>query len=114
MIAAFLSKSIFKSFRDRELEENEELQTFPLDWALELVEPPVLLTIFGDQQLEEFEKKNLETCREQENESKKSFKQFCGNKSLQSLQPINLVRLIFSMIILDKNIFGQISFDKIP
>ena len=66
MIAAFLSKSIFKSFRDRELEENEELQTFPLDWALELVKPPVLLTIFGDQQLEEFETKNLQSCKEKE------------------------------------------------
>ena len=66
MIATFLSKSIFNSFRDRELEENEELQTFPLDWALELVKPPVLLTIFGDQQLEEFEKKNLQSCREEE------------------------------------------------
>ena len=66
MIATFLSKSIFNSFRDRELEENEELQTFPLGWALELVKPPVLLTIFGDQQLEEFEKKNLQSCREEE------------------------------------------------
>ena len=66
MIATFLSKSIFNSFRDRELEENEELQAFPLGWALELVKPPVLLTIFGDQQLEEFEKKNLQSCKEEE------------------------------------------------
>ena len=63
---SFLSKSIFNSFRDRELEENEELQTFPLDWALELVKPPLLLTIFGDQKLEEFEKKNLQSCKEEE------------------------------------------------
>ena len=49
---------------------------FSFDWALELAETPVLLTIFGKEQLsisslplEELEeKKNLESCREQENE----------------------------------------------
>ena len=85
MIAAFLSKSIFKSFRDRELEKNEELQTFPLDWALELVEPPVLLTIFGDQQLEEFEKKNLEACKEQENEKQEELQTVLWEQELAEL-----------------------------
>ena len=85
MIATFLSKSIFNSFRDRELEESEELQTFPLGWALELVEPPVLLTIFGDQQLEEFEKKNLETCREQENEKQEELQTVLWEQELEEL-----------------------------
>ena len=88
MIAAFLRKSIFTSFRDRELEENEELQAFPLDWALELVESPVLLTIFGDQQLEEFEKKNLEACREQENEKKRrASNSFVGTRACRACSP---------------------------
>ena len=85
MIAAFLSKSVFKSFRDRELEENEEFQTFPSDWALELVKPPVLLTIFGNQRIEEFEKKNLEACREQENEKHKELQTVLWEQELAEL-----------------------------
>ena len=85
MIAAFLSKNIFKSFRDRELEENEELQTFPFDWALELVEQPVLLTIFWDQQHEEFEKKNLEACKEQENEKQEELQTVLWEQELVEL-----------------------------
>ena len=85
MIAAFLSKSIFKSFRDRELEKNEELQTFPFDWALELVKPPVPLTIFGDQQLEEFEKKNLEACREREDEKQEELQTVLWEQELAEL-----------------------------
>ena len=85
MIAAFLSKNIFKSFRDRELEETEELQTFPFDWALELVESPVLLTIFWDQKLEEFEEKNLETCRERANEKQDELQTILWEQELAEL-----------------------------
>ena len=85
MITAFLSKSIFKSFRDRELEENEELQTFPFDWALELAKPPVLLTIFWDQKLEEFEKKNLAACRERANEKQDELQTILWEQELAEL-----------------------------
>ena len=85
MIAAFLSKNIFKSFRDRELEENEELQTFPFDWALELVESPVLSTIFWNQKLEEFEKKNLEACRERANEKQDELQTILWEHELAEL-----------------------------
>ena len=85
MIAAFLSKNIFKSFRDRELEENEELQTFPFDWAPELAESPVLLTIFWDQKLEEFEKKNLEACRERANEKQDELQTILWEQELAEL-----------------------------
>ena len=99
MIATFLSKSIFNSFRDRELEENEELQTFPLGWALELVEPPVLLTIFGDQSAwTELEKKNLETCRKQENEKQEELQTILWEQELAELaahKPLQLDQLQF-------------------
>ena len=53
MIAAFLSKSIFNSFRDSEIgEQNELTQNLSLGWALELAETPVLLTTFGKEQLQ--------------------------------------------------------------
>ena len=82
MIAAFLSRNILKSFRDRELEENEELQTFPFDWALELVEQPVLQTIAWDQKLEKFEKKNLEACRERANEKQDELQTILWDQEL--------------------------------
>ena len=112
MIAAFLSKSIFKSFRDRELEKNAELQTFPFDWALELVEPPVLLTIFWDQQLEEFEKKNLEACREQENEKQEELQTVLWEQELAELVAHKSCPLDLPHDHLGQELLWKISFDK--
>ena len=45
----------------------------------------MLLTIFGDQQLEEFEKKNLEACKEQENEKQEELQTVLWEQELAEL-----------------------------
>ena len=95
MIAAFLSKSIFSSLRDSELgEQNELTQNFSLGWALELAEKPVLLTTFGKEQLSIFsslpleeleEKKNLQSCREEETEEPIELQKLLWEQELEKL-----------------------------
>ena len=95
MIAAFLSKFSFTSFRDSEIgEQNELTQNLSFGWALELAKMPVLLTTLWNGQLSIFrsfpleeleEKKNLETCGERANEKQDELQTILWEQELAEL-----------------------------